>query len=99
MVEGVSAISRRPARIFTDYQDANEAGSYMLSKSRSPSVDERDGSGGDYKVSITSPTYIMPAVNLGIDISGIFTNTQEEMGKQGTYTSLLGISLYTHLYM
>lgn len=79
MSDGASAISRRPARIFTDNQDAMDMGQHTLCKSRTHSPDERDQATGDYKL----PTYILPAVNIGVDILEIFANTQEEMGKQG----------------
>jgi tyrosine-protein phosphatase SIW14 len=92
MAERSSAtVSRRSTRLFVEEQDNMERGNagQILSESRyGPSGDEKEKEKPqrDEKTSLTSNTAagILPMVNLGKDIGGIFPTTVEDMAKHGT---------------
>ena len=96
MAEGTntSAVSRRSTSLFVDEQEVMEAGnvSQMMYESRyGSSSDEKDKEKPQLSLSresMTSSTIsieggMIPMVDLGKDLYGIFPTTVEDMGKHG----------------
>lgn len=91
MAEGPRAIvSRRPGRVYTE-NTGNEgsksdmAGSELRSRASSDEPD-RERTQRDARTSSSNIEGAMiPMVDLGKDLRGLFPKTMEDMGKHGTY--------------